>query len=121
MINENRKFNLYRFYWENDCIWIIGTPSTDSFPGRIKENPKCSIGIVDLDHTTRKVLHAGFRGSATVEPFDKGIATRLLERYLGSEEENWDPRFQDLGDSNVFIRFVPETVVVRDQSFIPSI
>jgi hypothetical protein len=117
MINENKKFNLYRFYWENDCIWIIGTPSRDSFPVRIKENPKCAIGIVDLDHTTGKVLHAGFRGSGTVEPFDKGIATRLLKRYLGSEEENWDPRFQDLGDSNVFIRFVPETVVVRDQSF----
>ncbi|MBB6450815.1 nitroimidazol reductase NimA-like FMN-containing flavoprotein (pyridoxamine 5'-phosphate oxidase superfamily) [Geomicrobium halophilum] len=108
------------FYWDNECIWIIGT-SSDSFPGRIKEKPRCAIGIVELDHTTGKVLHAGFRGQATVEPFDQGIAKRLLSRYLGPEEENWDPRFRNLGDSNIFVRFVPETVVVRDQSFVPSI
>ncbi|MGP4080091.1 pyridoxamine 5'-phosphate oxidase family protein [Pseudalkalibacillus sp. R45] len=109
------------FYWEDERIYIIGTPSSDSFPGRIEENPECAIGIVDLDHVTGKVLHAGFRGRATVEPFDKRIATRLLERYLGPEEEKWDPRFQGLGNSNILIKFVPETVVVRDQSFIPSI
>ncbi|AXF58015.1 pyridoxamine 5'-phosphate oxidase family protein [Salicibibacter kimchii] len=108
------------FHWEHECIWIIGT-SSDSFPGRIKEKAECAIGIVDFDHTTGKVLHAGFRGHATVEPFDKGIAERLLSRYLGPEEKNWDPRFRNLDDSNVLIRFVPETVVVRDQSFEPSI
>ncbi|MCR8848518.1 pyridoxamine 5'-phosphate oxidase family protein [Rossellomorea sp. SC111] len=109
------------FYWENEYLYIIGTPPSDSFPGRIEENPECAIGIVDFDHTTGKVLHAGFRGKATVEPFDKKIATKLLSRYLGSNEENWDPRFQGLGNSNVLIKFAPETVVVRDQSFVPSI
>ncbi|MGP4074747.1 pyridoxamine 5'-phosphate oxidase family protein [Halobacillus sp. K22] len=108
------------FYWENGYIYIIGTPS-DSFPQRIEENPGCAIGIVDFDHTTGKVLHAGFRGQATVEPFDKKIATRLLERYLGPDEESWDPRFQGLDDSNILIKFAPETVVVRDQSYMPSI
>lgn len=109
------------YHWKNECIWIIGSPSSDSFPRRIEETPECSIGIVDFDHITGKVLHVGFRGRATVEPFNKGIATRLLTRYLGSEEEKWDPRFKDLEDGNILIRFVPETVVVRDQSFIPSI
>lgn len=109
------------FHWENECIWIIGTPSSDSFPGRVEENPKCAIGIVELDHTTGKVLHAGFRGCATVESFDKGITNRLLTRYLGSNHEKWDPMFRELDDNNILIRFVPETVVVRDQSFNPSI
>ncbi|TGB03626.1 pyridoxamine 5'-phosphate oxidase family protein [Halobacillus salinus] len=109
------------FHWEEEHIYIIGTPSSDSFPGRIEENPACAIGIVDLDNTTGKVLHAGFRGHATVEPFDKKIASRLLERYLGPDEKSWDARFQGLGNSNILIKFVPETVVVRDQSFIPSI
>ncbi|TMU85823.1 pyridoxamine 5'-phosphate oxidase family protein [Bacillus sp. BHET2] len=109
------------FYWENEQIYIIGTPPSDSFPGRIEENPACAIGIVDLDHTTGKVHHVGFRGKATVETFDKTIATKLLKRYLGPNEENWDPRFQGLGNSNVLIKFVPESVVVRDQSFVPSI
>ena len=109
------------FYWENESIYIIGTPSSDSFPGRIEKNSKSAIGIVDFDHTTGKVMHAGFRGHATVERFDKDIATRLLKRYLGPDEDKWDQRFQGLGSSNVLIRFVPETVVVRDQSFQPSI
>ena len=109
------------FYWEDEHIYIIGTPSSDSFPGRIEENPDCAIGIVDLDHTTGKVLHAGFRGYATVESFDKKIATRLLQRYLGPDEDSWDPRFQGLGNSNILIKFSPDTVVVRDQSFTPSI
>ncbi|MCF6408970.1 pyridoxamine 5'-phosphate oxidase family protein [Pseudalkalibacillus salsuginis] len=109
------------FYWEDECIYIIGTPSSDSFPSRIEENPECAIGVVDFDPATGKVLHAGFRGRATVEAFDKGIATRLLKRYLGSDEKNWDSRFQGLGNSNILIRFAPETVVVRDQSFVPSI
>ncbi|MGR3762988.1 pyridoxamine 5'-phosphate oxidase family protein [Rossellomorea sp. NS-SX7] len=109
------------FYWEDEHIYIIGTPSSDSFPGRIEENPACAIGIVELDPATGKVLHAGFRGRAAVIPFDKGIATRLLGRYLGPDEERWDPRFQGLGDSNILIKFTPETVVVRDQSFRPSI
>ncbi|WP_042360482.1 pyridoxamine 5'-phosphate oxidase family protein [Geomicrobium sp. JCM 19055] len=108
------------FHWEDECIWIIGTPSSDSFPGRIEGNSKCAIGIVDLDHTTGKVLHAGFRGNATVQPFDKEIAERLLSRYLGIKEEKWDPRFRNLDKANILVRFVPETVVVRDQSFVPS-
>lgn len=109
------------FHWENDCLWITGNPDTNSFPGRIEENPECAIGIVDFDPATGKVWHAGFRGRAAVEPFDKGLAVRLFTRYLGTEENNWDPMFKRfLDDSNVLIRFVPETVVVRDQSYIPS-
>ncbi|BCB03656.1 pyridoxamine 5'-phosphate oxidase family protein [Bacillus sp. KH172YL63] len=108
------------FYWDGGIIWVIGTPSSDTFPDRIKEFPLCSIGVTDLDHTTGKVLHAGFRGRATIEPFDVRIAKMLLQRYLGPNEERWDPRFKGLGNSNILVRFVPDTVVVRDQSFTPS-
>ncbi len=43
---------------------------------------------------------------------------RLLRRYLG-EEEGWDARFIEILDDRdyVFVRFVAETVVVRDQSY----
>ena len=109
------------FHWENKCIWITGNPTSNSFPSRLVENPKCAIGIVDFDCRTGKVLHVGLRGQATVEPFDKEISVRLFTRYLGSDEESWDPMFQNfLNDRNVLIRFVPETVVVRDQSYRPS-
>ncbi|PPA71161.1 pyridoxamine 5-phosphate oxidase [Jeotgalibacillus proteolyticus] len=105
------------FYWLENKIWIIGTAS-DTFPERIRRNEKCAIGIVDINPQPGLFLHAGFRGTATVKPFDKNIANGLLSRYLGTEIEKWDPRFKDLDDDNVLICFTPETVVVRDQSYL---
>lgn len=104
------------FYWNGNAIWIIGTAS-DTFPDRIRKNPKCAIGIVDFNEQTGLFLHAGFRGRATVNPFDKITASKVLSRYLGSDINKWDPRFKNLDDSNVLICFIPETVVVRDQSY----
>lgn len=117
MVDDAPRDSPVWFHWEQGYLWIIGTP-TSSFPKRIKNNPKCAIGIIDFDQLTGKVLHTGFRGSATVEPFNKGIGTRLLSRYLGPVKKEWDPRFRDLDENNVLIRFVPETAVVRDQSYI---
>ncbi|CAH8770417.1 pyridoxamine 5'-phosphate oxidase family protein [Paenibacillus dendritiformis] len=108
------------FHWERERIWIIGITSTDSFPKRLQKNPKCAIGIVDFDLYRGLVLHAGFRGHAEVKSFDHEIAYRLLSRYLGPHEERWDPRFRNLDDSNVLICFRPETVVIRDQSYVPA-
>ncbi|WP_332634951.1 pyridoxamine 5'-phosphate oxidase family protein [Halalkalibacter flavus] len=105
------------FYWQDKKIWIIGTAS-DIFPDRIRKNPKCAIGIVDFNQHTGLFLHAGFRGTAIVNSFNKIIANQLLSRYLGPEIEKWDPRFKGLDDSNVLISFSPETVVVRDQSYV---
>ncbi|MGP4059563.1 pyridoxamine 5'-phosphate oxidase family protein [Halobacillus sp. H74] len=104
------------FLWEDQCLWMIGTPG-DSFPLRIKKEPKCAIGIVDFNPATGKVWHAGFRGKATVEPFHFDLARRLFTKYLGANETTWDARFSNQDPQNVFIRFVPETVVVRDQSY----
>lgn len=47
-----------------------------------------------------------------------------LSQYLGSDESVWDEQFRDLGDDvekYAFIRFVPETVVERDQSYSGSL
>ncbi|TDL82420.1 pyridoxamine 5'-phosphate oxidase family protein [Peribacillus frigoritolerans] len=105
------------FHWENNCIWILGNNETDSFPSRIQKFPSCAIGIVDFNHMSGKVLHAGFRGVATVEPFDINMAKRLLSRYLGTVEERWDNRFKRFNHNSLLICFQPATVVVRDQSF----
>ncbi|WP_411954303.1 pyridoxamine 5'-phosphate oxidase family protein [Alkalibacillus sp. S2W] len=104
------------FHWEDGHLWIIGTPS-DTFPNRIKQHPKCAIGIIDFNPHTGLVLHAGFRGTATVEPFDEIIANKLLARYLGPNETDWPPRFRQIDRSSVLVKFKPDTVVVRDQSY----
>lgn len=106
------------FLWEEDALWIIGNYKTDSFPKRIEKEPRCAIGIVQFDATTGLVQHVGFRGQASLEAHDAERMKRLLGRYMG-ELDNWDSRFVEILDDEdyIFIRFEPETVVVRDQSY----
>jgi hypothetical protein len=106
------------FLWEDEALWVIGNYQTDSFPKRIELNPCCAIGIVDFNPATGLVQHVGFRGNARLEPHDAHRMRRLLSRYMG-DVERWDPRFIEiLDDANyIFVRFEPETAVVRDQSY----
>jgi hypothetical protein len=106
------------FLWEHGALWIIGNERTDSFPKRVELEPRCAVGIVDFDAASGLVQHVGFRGLAQCEAHDRDRMTRLLTRYLG-EVKGWDPRFVKILDDGdyIFIKFVPETAVVRDQSF----
>ena len=109
------------FLWEDEALWIIGNKKTDSFPTRIELEPRCAVGIVDFDAATGLVHHVGFRGLAQREAHDKDRMTRLLTRYL-REMKGWDPRFiKILDDADyIFVKFIPETAVIRDQSFAVS-
>jgi hypothetical protein len=106
------------FLWETDALWIIGNYLTDSFPKRVEAEPRCAIGIVDYDPSTGLVQHVGFRGRARLEPHDAERMRRLLTRYMGAMDA-WDSRFVEILDDAdyIFIRFEPETAVVRDQSY----
>lgn len=108
------------FLWETEALWIIGNYRTDTFPTRIEREPRCAIGIVDYDRSTGLVQHLGFRGRARLEPHDAERMKRLLSRYLGRDLSQWDARFVEiLEDADyIFVRFEPETAVVRDQSYI---
>lgn len=106
------------FLWEDKTLWMIGNYRTDSFPKRIEREPRCAVGIVDFDASTGLVQHVGFRGRAYLDAHDAQRMKRLLSRYMG-EQERWDPRFIEILDDTdyIFIRFEPETAVVRDQSY----
>jgi hypothetical protein len=42
---------------------------------------------------------------------------------MGPEQAGWDPRFDDVFDGSAkleLVRFTPETVVIRDQSYRPT-
>ena len=106
------------FLWEDEALWIIGNEKTDSFPKRIELEPRCALGVVDFEVSGGLVRHVGFRGLARREPHDRDRMMRLLTRYLG-EVKGWDPRFVKILDDAeyIFIKFIPETAVVRDQSF----
>lgn len=110
------------FLWEDECVWIIADTVEKSYATRVERTPETAAGIVDFEPTSGRVYHVGMRGRSTIEPMDDGRADRLLARYLGPDREAWDERFVDIDPERWgLIRFEPETVVARDQSFSPSL
>ena len=110
------------FLWEDGAVWIIGSRRADSFPDRIERDARCALGVVDFRRDEGIVHHVGMRGRGSVEPFDPDRTRRLLERYLGADEDAWDARFRATvrdpdTESAVLIRFDPDTVVARDVSY----
>jgi hypothetical protein len=106
------------FLWEDGSVWLIAMLNDRSYPARVREFPSSALAVVDFDPATGRIEHVGMRGTATVEPFDPERADRLLTKYLGPDRAAWDERFCDLeAEDYGLIRFAPETVVARDQSF----
>jgi hypothetical protein len=108
------------FHWDGQAIWIIGG---ESFPANLKRDPRCALGIVDWEPAMGLSHHVGLRGRAEVLPFDAAMARTIFRRYFGPDESDWDQRFADVFTGELgleMVRFTPETVVVRDQSYTPT-
>ena len=108
------------FHWDGEAVWVIGG---DTFPTNLKRDPRCALGIVDWEPATGRSQHVGVRGRAEVLPFDAALARTIFRRYFGPDESVWDGRFADVftGELNLeMVRILPETVVVRDQSYRPT-
>ena len=110
------------FLWEDGCVWIIADTVEKSYTTRVADTAETAIAIVDFEPTTGLVQHVGMRGRSSIVPFDESRANRLLQRYLGPDRESWSERFVDIDPEQWgLIRFEPETVVARDQSFDASL
>ncbi|WP_336345483.1 pyridoxamine 5'-phosphate oxidase family protein [Halalkalicoccus ordinarius] len=110
------------YLWEEGALWIAVNPETKSYPGRIEDDPRTALAVVDFDARRGLVQHVGMRGRASLEAFDPDRTRRLFRRYLGPAER-WDRRFHavfDRSDRYRLVRFEPETVVARDQSYAPG-
>lgn len=111
------------FLWESSSLWFIVVVSQNTFQERVRHDPRTAVGVVDFDVNTGMVQHLSFRGRATVEPWDLQRAKRVLSKYLGTDMAQWDQkRFVDglkNPDDWLFVRFEPETVMIRDQSYSP--
>jgi hypothetical protein len=108
------------FHWDGNGIWIIGGTS---FPTNLKRDPRCALGIVDFNLAAGLSQHVGIRGRAEVLPFDAERARAIFRHYFGPNEADWDRRFGDVfsGESHLELVYImPETVVVRDQSYQPT-
>lgn len=105
------------FLWEDGAVWMIAS-SKSGFATRLLGDERASIGIVDFDLNRGFLQHLGMRGVATVLPMDADRRTRLVTRYLGSEV-TWNSWFKGnvVEHQDLLIKFVPDVVVARDQSY----
>ena len=102
------------YLWEDELVWMIAQLPERSYPERVERFPQSAVAIVEFDPQKGLVRHVGMRGEATLEPFDRDRAERLLRRYLGDDKGEWDDGFVGLdGDNYRLIRVEPETVVAR--------
>ena len=106
------------YLWEDAALWLIGS-SRDSFPRRIQGDGRCAIGIVDFDMHSGVLRHVGMRGAAEVVPLNQPRLHRLLCRYLGDAESDWEPTFRSavIDSLDLMVRFTPASIVARDQSY----
>lgn len=109
------------YLWEDGAMWILGDAAGKSYVERVRVHPHVAVALVDWDPAMGTVHHVGIRGEARIDPYDPPRADRLLARYLGDNPDAWDPHFRDLDpDRWRFIRIVPTSVVLRDQSYAPA-
>lgn len=106
------------FLWEAEALWLVGTTS-DSFPKRLRAEPRCAVGIVEFDLSNGLLRHVGIRGVATIEPLDRPRLYRMLRRYLGEDQQAWNQSFRArvIDRLELMVRISPETIVARDQSY----
>jgi hypothetical protein len=106
------------FLWEDGAVWNVARLNDRSYPERVRRYPQTTVAIVDFDPASGRVEHVGMRGEATLEPYDSALAERLFRKYLGEDRTAWPEMFVDFDTDNYrLIKFTPETVVARDQSY----
>jgi hypothetical protein len=76
------------------------------------------VDVCELD--TGVVQQVLASGDAELRPFDVARGRRKLVRYLGADEEGWDPRFREylhgeVGAVWVYLR--PSRLVAHDLSY----
>jgi len=106
------------FIWEEGCVWIFGT-SEDSFARRLKEEPKCALGIVDFNLDKGVLRHVGIRGISEVGSIDNDRLHRFVVKYLGDDKTKWNEWFvKNIVDPlDVMVKIIPKSVVAKDVSF----
>jgi hypothetical protein len=110
------------FLWEDRELWLVGN-GRDSFPKRIRAEPRCAVGIVEFDLARGRLRHVGIRGNGSIEPIDTARLHRFLSRYLGENEREWNGHFfsRVIDGLELMVRIEPSSIVARDQSYFASV
>ncbi|WP_410567630.1 pyridoxamine 5'-phosphate oxidase family protein [Amycolatopsis sp. cmx-4-61] len=107
------------YLWEEGAFWILSGPWS-RLPALVRARPRIAVCVDVCELGTGVVRQVLASGEAAVRPFDAARGRRKLVRYLGAEEERWDPRFReylrgDVGAVWVYLR--PSQLVAKDLSY----
>lgn len=106
------------FLWEDGAFWI-SSGTWAKWWRQLLEDPAVAIVVDDYDVETGRVEKVTALGKAEVLPIDVERAKRLYRRYVGDDEEKWDPMFHDVihGEGAVLVRIEPERIKGLDLSY----
>jgi Pyridoxamine 5'-phosphate oxidase len=110
------------YLWEESVFWILTGPWAQ-LARRVRQHPELALTVDVCDLETGVTRQVIARGVARVVPFDVGRGRRLLARYLGDDEAQWDPRFgaylhdDPAVTGTEWIRVEPASVRATDLSF----
>jgi len=108
------------YLWEDGAFWILTGPWA-KLVERIRADSAVAITIDVCDVETGETRQVLAGGAASVLPFDVARGRRLLSRYLGSDEQRWDPRFRDylhrVDLGTVWVRVAPSYLRSSDLGY----
>ncbi len=109
------------FLWEDGALWMLGSVEGSSVR-RLSVDPRCAVEIVHYDNAAGVLAHIGLRGRATVGPMSPPLFRRILAKYLGPDEADWNAWFirtvAAIDDPRGrLIRLVPESVFTNNVSY----
>ncbi|MET7685883.1 pyridoxamine 5'-phosphate oxidase family protein [Streptomyces sp. NPDC005423] len=110
------------YLWEDEEFWVI-TGTWSALERRLATDSAFALVVDTCDPGTGRVRQVLARGHGTVTAFDAPRGRRKLSRYLGPDEEHWDPRFRPDGSAataNRWARLVPDSLRIADLSFRPA-
>ncbi|MEV7417872.1 pyridoxamine 5'-phosphate oxidase family protein [Streptomyces sp. NPDC089919] len=111
------------FLWEDEAFWVF-TGQWSRLADRLRADSAFELVVDTCDIRTGRTLQVIARGHGSAVEWDAARARRKLVRYLGPDESLWDDRFkvkEGPAEGIWWVRLVPDTLWISDQSFTPSI
>ncbi|UOX88678.1 hypothetical protein MUY14_44610 [Amycolatopsis sp. FBCC-B4732] len=88
--------------------------------GADRERPRIALTVDVCELDTGLVRQVVASGAAELRPFDVPRGRRKLVRYLGADEERWDPRFRAYLHENqdtLWVHLRPSRLIATDLSY----
>ena len=82
------------FLWEEGALWMPSSSGASS-ARRLRHERRAAVEIVHFDNAAGVLIHVGLRGKAACVVMQPDRFRRLLAKYLGPDEDAWNPWFID--------------------------